>query len=76
MPRVRYHSVKPQSEQDTYTSSNKPGFLISCGVGRSLVPNSVRILADLRVLSDSSVSTSISTEMRCFDRNLGGHAFI
>tara|TARA_R110001606_G_scaffold399220_1_gene582272 strand:- start:2171 stop:3307 length:1137 start_codon:yes stop_codon:yes gene_type:complete len=76
MPRVRYHAVKPQSEQDTYTSSNKPEFLISVGSGRSLVPNSVRILADVRVLSDSSNSASRSTGQRTFDRNLGGHAFI
>ena len=76
LPRVRYHSVKPQSEQTTYTSSNKPEFLISVGSGRSLVPNSVRILADVRVLADSTDSSTRSTEMRCFDRNLGGHAFI
>ena len=76
MPRVRYHAVKPQSEQDTYTSSNKPEFLISVGSGRSLVPNSVRILADVRVLSDSTNSASRSTGQRTFDRNLGGHAFI
>ena len=76
IPRVRFHSVKPQSIQTVYTSSNKPQFLISVGSGRSLVPNSVRILADLRVLSDASTSTSVSTEMRTFDRNLGGHAMI
>ncbi len=76
MPRVRYHSVKPQSEQSVYTSSNKPQFLISVGSGRSLVPNSVRLLADVRVLSDASDSSTRSTEMRTFDRNLGGHAFI
>ena len=76
MPRVVYHSVTPQSEQDTYTSSNKPEFLISVGSGRSLVPNSVRILADVRVLSDNTDSTSISPGSRAFDRNCGGHAFI
>ena len=76
MPRVRYHSVKPQSEQDAYTSSNKPEFLISVGSGRSLVPNSVRLLGDLRVLSDSTNSTSISGGSRAFDRNCGGHSFI
>ncbi|MGI9554753.1 MAG: hypothetical protein ACR2M6_02160, partial [Vampirovibrionia bacterium] len=76
MPRVIYHSVEPQSKQDVYTSSNKPQFLISVGSGRSLVPNSVRILADVRVLSDVNDSTSVSGGSRCFDRNLGGHAFI
>lgn len=76
MPRVIYHSTKPQSIQDVYTSSNKPTFRISVGAGRSLVPNSVRILADLRVLSNNADSTSRSAGGRAFDRNLGGHAFI
>ena len=76
MPRFRYHSVKPQSEQDVYTSSNKPEFVISVGAGRSLVPNSVRLLADVRVLTDSSDSTSRSNGLRTIDKNIGGHGFI
>ena len=48
LPRVRYHSVKPQSEQTTYTSSNKPEFLISVGSGRSLVPNLLKKIPIMR----------------------------
>ena len=76
IPRVVYHSVKPQSIQEVYTSANKPEFIISVGSGRSLVPNSVRLLADVRILSDNSDSDTRSTEMRCFDKNAGGHSFV
>lgn len=74
--RVLYHSVQPQSVQNVYTQNNQVDFLISVGEGRSLVPNSVRVLADLRVLSDATDSTSRSASGRTIDPNLGGHALL
>lgn len=74
--RVLYHSIQPQSIQSVYTQNNQVDFIISVGEGRSLVPNSVRICGDLRVLSDVTDSTSRSTEGRTYEPNCGAHNFI
>jgi len=70
--RVLYHQSEPVSVQSKYNQFNAVDFLISVGEGRSLVENSVRICADLRVLS---APDTVSTAHRTFDRNVGGHAF-
>ena len=74
--RVLYHSIQPTSIQQVYTQQNTVDFLISVGEGRSLVPNSVRICGDMRVLSDVSDSTSLSLNGRVIDKNVGAHAFV
>jgi len=71
--RVLYHQVQPQSVQATYTEYNSVDFLISVGEGRSLLPNSVRILGDLRV---NSTGTTRANGQITYNRNCGGHAFI
>ena len=71
--RVLYHQVQPQSVQASYTEYNSMDFLLSVGEGRSLLPGSVRILADLTVNSSGSIR---STGSITFNRNCGGHAFI
>ena len=70
--RVLYHQSEPVSTQSQYTQFNSVDLLISVGEGRSLVENSVRICADLDILSAAGV---VSTSHRTFDRNCGGHAF-
>ena len=71
--RVLYHQVQPQSIQSSYNEYNQVDFLISVGEGRSLVPGSVRILADLLV---NEAADTRSTGGRKFNRNCGGHSFI
>jgi len=71
--RVLYHQVQPQSIQATYNEYNQLDFLISVGEGRSLLPGSVRILADLRV---NETGLTRSTGAITYNRNCGGHAFI
>ena len=67
------HQVQPQSIQATYTEYNQLDFLISVGEGRSLLPGSVRILADLRV---NETGLSRSSGQITYNKNCGGHAFI
>lgn len=71
--RVLYHQSEPVSVQSVYNQFNSVDFIISVGEGRSLVENSVRVNADLRVLQ--AADGTVSTARRTFDRNVGGHAF-
>ena len=71
--RVLYHQVQPQSIQAKYSEFNQLDFLISVGEGRSLVPGSVRICADLLV---EEAADTRSTGLRTYNRNCGGHSFI
>ena len=74
--RVLYHSSDPVSTQSVYNQFNSVDLVISVGQGRSLVENSVRINADLRVLATGTGATGVvTTEKRCFNPNVGGHAF-
>tara|TARA_R110002012_G_scaffold109798_1_gene253924 strand:+ start:797 stop:1921 length:1125 start_codon:yes stop_codon:yes gene_type:complete len=70
--RVLYHQVQPQSEKTTYTQFDQCSFLISVGTGRSLLPQSVRVLGDIAVLG----SGTRSTNGRCWDKNIGAGGFI
>lgn len=70
--RVLYHQVQPQSIQSQYTEFNQVDFILSVGEGRSLVPGSVRILADLLVEEGGDTR---STGNRTYNRNCGGHSF-
>ena len=72
--RKLYHQVEPQSLQASYNQFNQIDFLISCGANRSLVKNSVRILADVRILTDNAQTRATGGVL--FNRNVGGHAFI
>lgn len=72
--RVTHSQVEPNSKQSVYTQFNNPVFTISAGSGRSIVRNSIRIVGDLRVLSDNAGTRS--TAGRCFDKNIGASAFI
>ena len=74
--RVLYHSSDPVSTQSVYNQFNSVDLVISVGEGRSLVENSVRINADLRVLASGAGDTGVvTTEKRCFNPNVGGHSF-
>ena len=70
--RVLYHQVQPQSEKSSYTQFDQCSFLISVGSGRSLLPQSVRVLGDIRVLN-AGVRTQSD---RCWDKNIGAGSFI
>jgi hypothetical protein len=72
--RITHSQVEPNSKQSTYTQFDSPVFSISAGQGRSVVRNSIRIVADLRVLADDAGTRT--TSGRCFDKNVGGSAFI
>ena len=71
--RILYHQVKPQSEKDGYTQFDQISFLISVGEGRSLVPQSVRILGDLRV---NKTGTTRNDGAITWDKNVGAGAVI
>jgi len=71
--RVLYHQVVPQSEKTAYTQFDQCSFLISVGTGRSLLPNSVRVLGDIKVLKNP---TDRSTANQCWDKNVGAGGFI
>ena len=70
--RVLYHQVTPQSEKSSYTQFDQCSFLLSVGAGRSLLPQSVRVLGDIRVLNGALRTT----EGRCWDKNIGAGSFI
>lgn len=67
-----YHQTEPQSIQSVYTSQNQIDFLISCGTGRSLFQNSVRIVGDIRVLNADGTRVNGGV---LFNRNVGAHTF-
>lgn len=72
-----YHQVTPQSEKSIYNQFDQVSFLLSVGEGRSLVPNSVRICGDIRVLeAGAGAGGTVSTGSRCFSRNVGASAVI
>tara|TARA_R100000541_G_scaffold57207_1_gene67138 strand:+ start:1017 stop:2147 length:1131 start_codon:yes stop_codon:yes gene_type:complete len=73
---VLYHQVQPQSIQDVYNQFNQIDFLISVGDGRSLVKNSVRVLADVEVQSIAGSPGTRASGGILFNRNVGGHAFV
>ena len=67
-----YHQTEPQSIQSVYTSQNQVDFLISCGVGRSLLKNSVRVVGNISV---KRVDGTRAQGGILFNRNCGAHAF-
>ena len=69
--RVLYHQVQPQSEKTAYTQFDQCSFLLSVGAGRSLLPQSVRILGDIRVNSASGNPGTRVTGQVCWDKNVG-----
>ena len=71
--RILYHQVNPQSEKATYNQFDQCAFLLSVGEGRSLLPQSVRILGDIRV--NKSADTR-STAGQCWDKNIGASAIV
>jgi len=70
---VLYHQVEPQATQDTYTEFDNVDIVINVGEGRSLLKNSVRVLADLAILADGTNPSAVNCG---FDRCAGAHAFI
>jgi len=75
IPRVTHSQVEPNSKQSVYTQFDSPVFNISAGAGRSVVRNSIRVVADLRVNSDNANPKTRTTGTRLFDKNVGGSAF-
>ena len=74
---ILYHQVTPQSEKSIYNQFDQVSFLISVGEGRSLVPNSVRICGDIRVLEAGAGATgTVSTGGRQYSRNVGASSVI
>ena len=49
-----YHSAQPESTQQTYIEYNNVDFVINVGPGRSLVRNSVRINAEIKITTDGT----------------------
>ena len=71
--RVLYHEVSPQSEKTTYTQFDQCSFLVSVGAGRSLLPQSVRVLGDIRVKRGAD---EFGNGGQCWDKNIGAGSFI
>lgn len=72
--RVLYSQVVPQSVQSVYTQDNAVDFILNCGEGRSIAPNSVRVLGNLNVYVDNA--TTRPTGGVHYDPKLGAHAFV
>lgn len=71
--RVLYHQVTPQSEKTTYTQFDQCSFLLSVGTGRSLLPQSVRVLGDIRLKRGAD---QFGDGGQCWDKNIGAGSFI
>jgi hypothetical protein len=71
--KMLYHEVQPQSVKDSYSQYDNVDFLISAGPNRSLVANSVRVIAELAVHSTGNTRTGAGIH---FDPRIGGHTFI
>ena len=71
--RVLYHQVTPQSEKTTYTQFDQCSFLLSVGTGRSLLPQSVRVLGDIRL---NRGADKFGNGGQCWDKNIGAGSFI
>ena len=71
--RVLYHQVTPQSEKTTYTQFDQCSFLLSVGTGRSLLPQSVRVLGDIRL---NRGADKYGDGGQCWDKNIGAGSFI
>tara|TARA_R110002167_G_scaffold209311_3_gene413225 strand:- start:17 stop:1144 length:1128 start_codon:yes stop_codon:yes gene_type:complete len=71
--RVLYHQVTPQSEKTTYTQFDQCSFLLSVGTGRSLLPQSVRVLGDIRI---NRGVDKYGDGGQCWDKNIGAGSFI
>jgi hypothetical protein len=72
MSGLLYHQSQPESKKESYSEFDVLDFNINVGENRVLVKNSVRLLADLRVLDNGTRS---NTDIM-FDPKCGAHAFI
>ena len=74
MNNLMYHVAKPENSnaQDSYGEFSTIDFALNVA-GRSLVPNSIRIEADITMTTDGN--TQMTTEDLKMDHRLGGHCF-
>ena len=72
MSGLLYHQSLPETKKDSYVEFDALDFNINVGEGRVLVKNSVRLLADLKVLDNGARN---ATDI-FFDPKCGAHAFI
>ena len=70
---IIYHVSEVEAKKDTYQSFDNLDFIINCGEGRSLVPNSVEIIGELQVRDNASRSTNNHI---FFDPITGIHSFV
>ncbi len=68
-----YHSAQPEATQATYTEFNNMDFILNVGEGRSLMKNSVRLNADIKITNDG---TTVSAGKVYLDYRIGAHAVI
>ena len=71
--KMLYHEVQPQSVKDSYSQYDNVDFLISPGPNRSLVRNSVRVIAEVAVHSTGTTRTTGGIHI---DPRIGAHTFI
>jgi hypothetical protein len=72
MTDLKFHLAEPEAKADVYTEFANIDFNINVGEGRSLVKNSVRFLADLKILDNGARN---ATDI-FFDPKVGAHAFV
>jgi len=60
MENYQYHEAEPENRRDTYEAQNVVDFNLNAN-GRSLVPNSVKIIGEFRVLSDGTAQVAAGT---------------
>jgi len=70
---IIYHVSEVEAKKNEYVSFDNLDFIINCGEGRSLVPNSVEINGELEVLDNNSRSTN---DHIFFDPITGIHSFV
>jgi len=68
-----YHSAQPEATQSEYTEFNNMDFILNVGEGRSLMKNSVRLNADIKITNDG---TNVSAGKVYLDYRIGAHAVI
>jgi len=70
---IIYHSAEPEARQTKYLEHNNLDFILNVGPGRSLMRNSVRLNANIKITDDG---TQLPTGTVYLDYKLGAHAVI
>ena len=68
-----YHSAEPEARQSQYIEYNNIDFVLNVGEGRSLMKNSVRLNAEIKITTDGTTQSDGSVFL---DYRIGAHGII